>query len=144
MLRPAVPEDATKLTALMKAAYATAVARLGAALPVGGDYGEDIARYSVWIGECNGEMVGALVLGPQQDHMLLANVAVSPAHQRRGFGRVLLNKAESEARRQGFSEMRLFTHAGLTDTIALYERRGWVQLPVAQGSVRVAMIKRLD
>jgi ribosomal protein S18 acetylase RimI-like enzyme len=136
--------DAVNLGALMAAAYAPYVARLGSTLPVGGDYADEIARYPVWIAEQDGRMVGALVLQPQRDHMQLANVAVLPDQQGRGIGRALLQKAEAEARAGGYQDMRLFTHAGMPDNIALYERHGWIRLCSEPGSLRVAMIKWLE
>lgn len=142
--RLARPADAASLAGLMAAAYAPHIARLGDSLPVGGNYAEEIASTPVWIAELGGRMVGALVLQPHPDHMRLANVAVPPDQQGRGIGRALLQKAEAEARAGGYLEMRLFTHAGMADNIALYERYSWVRVDADSGSQRVAMTKRLD
>jgi ribosomal protein S18 acetylase RimI-like enzyme len=67
------------------------------------------------------------VLLPQPDHLLLDNIAVRPDRQRRGFGRRLIGLAESEARRRGYSEIRLYTHETMTENIALYRRLGFVE-----------------
>jgi len=144
VLRLAVPADAGALSTLMAAAYAPHIARLGSSLPVGGDYAEEIARFPVWVAELDSEMVGALVVQPQSDHLRLANIAVRPEHQGKGIGRRLLSKAEDEARAGGYQEMRLFTHAGMPDTIAFYERRGWARLDADSDNLRVAMVKRLE
>lgn len=142
-LRRARVDDAEGMTALMEAAYAPYVARLGSSLPVGGDYATEIAQHPVRVADDRGQIVGALVLYPRRDHMLLANVAVHPDHQGQGIGRALLDWAESTARAEGYREMRLFTHQGMPENVALYERLGWVELKSEPGSNKVAMIKRL-
>ena len=62
---------------------------------------------------------------PEADHLLVVNVAVSPARQGRGYGRALLAHAEEVARSLGLGEMRLYTSARLTGNAKLYERAGY-------------------
>lgn len=146
-IRPAEAADAPAVTRLMKAAYAVYVPRLGAPPPpMLGDYADEIAACQAWIIDGDEEAKGALFLKPNDDHMLLVNVAVSPQAQGQGLGKALLAKAESESRRQGFSEMRLFTHADMAENIALYTRLGWVEYDRSDegGVPRVFMRKNLE
>ena len=142
-MRRARADDAEGVTALMEAAYAPHVARLGSSLPVGGHYATESAQHPVWVADDRGQIVGALVLYPRRDHMLLANVAVHPDHQGQGLGRALIDWAESTARAEGYHEMRLFTHREMPENVALYQRLGWVELKSEPKSNKIAMVKRL-
>jgi ribosomal protein S18 acetylase RimI-like enzyme len=77
--------------------------------------------------------------------MLLDNIAVLPDCQGMGFGRTLIGFAEAEARRRGFNEIHLYTHALMTENIALYRRTGFIetQRVTEKGYDRVYMSKRL-
>jgi GNAT superfamily N-acetyltransferase len=83
-----------------------------------------------------------LVLTPEG--LLLDNVAVLPSH--RGIGRVLLQYAESEARRQGFASLYLYTHDKMTENQALYSKIGYVEYDrrVEYGLSRIYMRKCLE
>ena len=67
------------------------------------------------------------MLLPQEDHLLLDNVAVAPEAQGQGVGRILLDFAETAARSSGFSELRLYTHQMMHENILLYARLGWTE-----------------
>ncbi|WP_420813623.1 GNAT family N-acetyltransferase [Planosporangium thailandense] len=91
------------------------------------DYAQAVREGRVWVAVENGEPVGFAVLVPQPDHLLLENVAVSPGTQGRGIGTRLLALAEDHARRQGVSEVRLYTNEAMTENLAYYARRGYVE-----------------
>ena len=57
----------------------------------------------------------------------------------------LIDFAEAEARRRGFAEIQLYTHALMTENIALYRRIGFVETHRVseKGYDRVYMSKRL-
>ena len=65
------------------------------------------------------------MLLPKPDHLLLDNVAVRPDRQGHGTGRALIAFAETEARRRGFAELRLYTHVTMVENIALYTGLGF-------------------
>src|SRR5262245_6854219 len=75
--------------------------------------------------EADGAVAALIVLLAKPDHLLLDNIAVRPDRQGQGLGRRLIAFAESEARRLGFAELRLYTHAMMTENIALYTRLGF-------------------
>ena len=75
------------------------------------DYEEIAGSGEMWIAEDDGEVVGLIVLRDGGDHLLLDNVAVSPAAQGGGVGGRLLAFADDEATRRGFGQIRLYTNA---------------------------------
>ena len=124
-LRRAAPGDAEAMAACLEAAYAEAAARIADLPPMAEDCAGEIARYQVWLAEVAGAVAGVLVLARKVGCLRLANVAVHPARRGLGLGRALMDLAESEARRQGFSELRLTTHAEMPENLRLYGRLGW-------------------
>jgi molybdopterin-guanine dinucleotide biosynthesis protein A len=125
--RRATAADAGQIGALSRAAYARFVERIGRLPePLTVDYGEVLANSVVWVVEDGSKaVVGALVLRPAADHLLIWSVAVAPDRQRAGIGRRLLALAEREALRAGLPEIRLYTNEKMTENIALYARRGY-------------------
>ena len=126
-LRCAEAADAVAVAACVQRAYARYAARLPyPPKPVLADYRAAVQETSTWLLEdSDGQCVGVLVLIEKPDHLLLDNVAVDPAWQKRGLGRRLLEFAEAEARRLGLDEVRLYTNALMTENRALYARIGY-------------------
>ena len=128
VLRLAGAGDADAVAACVRRAYAKYDGRLPKPpLPVLADYAAVIGQGMTWLLEQDGACVGVLVLEAEPAALLIENVAVDSAHQGRGLGRVLLDFAEAEARRRGLRAVRLYTHARMTENIALYRRRGYVE-----------------
>jgi ribosomal protein S18 acetylase RimI-like enzyme len=124
--RRAQPEDAAAIAALVNRAYAKYVLRIGRKpMPMLADYADAIRRHDVWVAESDGTIVAALVLIPEAETLLIENIAVDPAHQGGGLGRTLMTFAESEARRQGYASIRLYTNEKMTENIAIYGRLGY-------------------
>ena len=147
MLRTARPEDRAAVEAIVNAAYSVYVERIGKPPgPMLDDYGRLIGEGVVSLLEADGAIAGLIVLLPKSDHLLLDNIAVHPDRQGRGLGRRLIAFAESEARRRGFVELRLYTHATMTENIALYTRLGFRQTGRGHeaGYDRVFMAKPVD
>lgn len=72
-----------------------------------------------------GRLVGLLVLHARPDHLLLANVAVSPDVQNLGIGRLLLGLADRRARELGLTEVRLYTNVAMAENLTYYPRYGY-------------------
>jgi GNAT superfamily N-acetyltransferase len=124
--RRARPDDAAAIAALVNRAYDKYVERIGRKpTPMTADYDAAIAEHDVWAIEIDGTIAAALVLIPEKDMLLIENIAVDPAHQGTGLGKLLLAFAEDEARRQGYKTLRLYTNAKMTENIALYTRYGY-------------------
>lgn len=91
--------------------------------PVLTDYRGAIAAGRVWVA---GEPVtGVLVLVPEEDAMLVENIAVSPAAQGFGLGRRLMEFAERQALASGLRRITLYTNEVMTENLAIYARLGY-------------------
>ena len=89
MIRRAEPADRAAVEAIVAAAYAKYVERIGKPPgPMLDDYAALIAAgaVSVWT-EPDGAIAALIVLLPKPDHLLLDNIAVHPDRQGRGLGR---------------------------------------------------------
>lgn len=146
VLRPAGVADLDVIEAIVRDAYGKYVARIGKRpAPMSADYGRLIADGDVWVLECGNDVAGLMVLRPAADHLLIGNVAVSPAFQGRGLGRKLLAFAEGRARQLDLLEMRLFTNEAMHENIVIYRKLGWTEYERTEsdGFRRVFMKKRL-
>ena len=92
-----------------------------------------------------GEVVGVLVLTKTEEGFCLDNVAVRTSVKGKGVGRMLIELAESEASRQGFDSIYLYTNEQMTENRALYRRIGYVEYDhrVVDGYSRVFLRKTL-
>jgi N-acetylglutamate synthase-like GNAT family acetyltransferase len=127
-LRRAGRADADAIAALVDAAYAKYVPRIGREpYPMTVDYAASVAEHQVWVAEVREQIIGTLVLVPSGDHLLIENVAVSPDHQGAGLGKRFLQLADREAARQEFAEVRLYTNVRFTENIAFYSRYGYAE-----------------
>ena len=132
---------------VVHAAYRHYIARIGKPPgPMLDDYAQRIADGQAWVLQDDDRIVGVLVLEQGPRGFLLDNIAVLPDCQGKGFGRRLIEFAEAEARRGGFWEVTLYTHALMSENIALYRRIGFVETHRVseKGFDRVYMSKRLD
>jgi ribosomal protein S18 acetylase RimI-like enzyme len=129
MIRRARNEDCAVVEAIVRAAYSVYLERIGKPpAPMLDDYARHIADGAVQVlEEADGAVAAIIVLLAMDDHLLLDNIAVRPDQQGRGFGRRLIAFAEAEARRIGLAELRLYTHATMTENIALYARLGFIE-----------------
>ncbi|WP_291384516.1 MULTISPECIES: GNAT family N-acetyltransferase [Achromobacter] len=147
-IRRATPADIVEIERIVRDAYIPYIARNGATPgPMLDDYPARVAKGLVHVLESKDGVEGLIVLIPEPDDgcMLLDNIAVSPTAQGKGHGRTLLQWAEDTARRGGFSRIRLYTQEVMTENIAIYTRRGYVETHRATeiGLKRVFMQKPL-
>ncbi|MBR0646066.1 GNAT family N-acetyltransferase [Plastoroseomonas hellenica] len=146
MIRTARPGDRAAVEAVVHAAYAPYVARMGREPgPMGDDYGALIAAGHVRVLEDEAGVAGILVLIPEADALLLDNVALADRARGRGFGRRLVARAEAEARAAGLQRLRLYTHVLMTENHTLYAHLGFHETHRAteKGFERVYMEKPL-
>jgi GNAT superfamily N-acetyltransferase len=147
VIRPATAQDRAAVEAIVAAAYAVYIPRIGKLPgPMRDDYAQRIVEGAVSVVEDEDHGIAAiLVLLPQADHLLLDNIAVRPDRQGRGLGRRLVAFAEAEALRRGFAELRLYTHQTMSENLALYARLGFAETGRGRdgGYDRVFMRKRL-
>lgn len=108
---------------------------------VSGGIAEHIAEDLVWIASLEGRVLGVMILVALDTHVKLANIAVDPSAKGQGIGRMLIDRAETEAKRLGLPEIHLTTHVEMANNIQLYAHLGWV-LAERDGN-RQHMIKSL-
>jgi GNAT superfamily N-acetyltransferase len=127
-LRPADVSDAPEVTDLVKAAYRHYIERIGRSpRPMTEDYVAVIRDRQVTVAESLATIVGVIVLDRTDEGFLIDNVAVRPSHQGTGLGKLLLDFAETEARKAGFDSIYLYTHEKMTENRTLYSRRGYLR-----------------
>jgi GNAT superfamily N-acetyltransferase len=87
------------------------------------------ADYERLIGEGHvfvaGPADGLIVLVPEDDVLLVENVAVRPSLQGQGLGRRLMAFTEQRARLLGLPALRLYTNEKMTSNISLYKSLGY-------------------
>jgi ribosomal protein S18 acetylase RimI-like enzyme len=146
MIRAATADDVESVRSVVDAAYRHYIARIGKPPgPMLDNYARRIADAQTWVLEDAGRILGILVLEQGPPGLLLDNIAVLPGSQGKGFGRALIAFAEAEARRRGLGEIHLYTHALMSENIALYRRIGFIEARRAneKGYDRIYMTKRL-
>jgi ribosomal protein S18 acetylase RimI-like enzyme len=125
-LRQANITDADAIASLTRDAYSKWEPVIGRApLPMLVDYAQAVRqnRFDLLF-EC--QVLAALIeTVPQEDALLIVNVAVRPAFQRRGYGKRLLRMADDLAAELGLRGTRLFTNKDFAGNLALYASLGY-------------------
>jgi GNAT superfamily N-acetyltransferase len=126
VFRRAGVEDAPAIRALLEAAYAVYVPRMGR-LPVtmDGDFAAAVRDDLIWVVIDGDGLLAVLHLRVRPEHLFIEDVAVRPDRQRQGVGKRLLAFAEAEGRRRGHGEIRLFTNATMVENADLYAGLGY-------------------
>jgi ribosomal protein S18 acetylase RimI-like enzyme len=146
-IRRAESRDIASITAIVEAAYARYVPRIGRPpAPMTADYAALVAAGEAWVGVSDERVVGVVVLRPAGDALELENVAVYPAYQGQGHGRALIGFAEQRARDLGLRTVTLYTNEAMHENLGLYPRLGFVESErrMEDGYRRVFFRKNLD
>lgn len=147
-VRPAIPSDAGAIRAVVDAAYDVYLPRMDKPPgPMLDDYDARIAADEAFVLEAGADILGILILIliDADGYLLLDKVATAPAAHGKGVGRRLVAFAESEARRRGYDEIRLYTHFVMADNVAYYENLEWEETHRGEqaGYQHIFMRKRL-
>ena len=146
LIRPATLEDIAQIEAIVEAAYSPYIERIGRKpAPMLDDYASQVLARRVHVLVHEQTLSGFVVLIDTEEYLLLDNIAVSPAFKGQGHGRQLLEFAERHAREAGYPTIRLYTNEAMSENIALYTRRGYVETHRVEenGLRRVHMSKSL-
>ena len=146
IIRPATLEDIAQIEAIVEAAYSPYIERIGRKpAPMLDDYASQVLARRVHVLADEKHLSGFVVLIDTENYLLLDNVAVSPALKGQGLGRQLLDFAERHALEAGYSSIRLYTNEAMSENLALYARRGFVETHRVEenGLRRVHMSKSL-
>ncbi len=92
---------------------------------MGADYEATVLTHLIDMLYVAGILVGLIEMIPRPDHLLIENIAVSPPDHGHGYGRLLMDHAEKQARSFGLSEMKLYTNKKFAKNITLYRRLGY-------------------
>ena len=145
-IRRAGQVDAAAIRELTRSAYAKWVPLIGREpTPMTADYDRAVREHMIDLLFVDAELTALIETVGRADHLLIENVAVSPAFQGRGYGGLLLDHAEHLAACLGLQELRLFTNKQFATNIAIYRRRGYTidcEEPFRGGFI-VHMSKRL-
>ena len=129
-MKQAMVADAAAVLALTRASYQKWVVVTGREpLPMRVDYAEALLENRIDL-LYDGDTLAALIetrleREPAPGHLMIVNVAVAPAFQKRGLGRRLMAHAERLAAQAGVPRMLLYTNSLMAENIALYERLGY-------------------
>ncbi len=103
--------------------------------------GSALAAHGGLVATLDGRPVGALLLQPIGDSMMLRRVSVCPEAQKHGVARVLRAAAEDVAWRRGFRRVHVTARSELPATIRFWTRGGYWQ--VAQKGTMLTMTREL-
>jgi ribosomal protein S18 acetylase RimI-like enzyme len=147
VIRRATSADVDAVASVARNAYEKYIARIGRIPePMSADYAAIVADGDTWVAVGPaGLIIGALTLRDGNDHLLIRSIAVDPAQQGRGIGRLLLDLAETQARARNRTELRLYTNELMRENQAIYARHGYVRTRREERADRVLihMAKRL-
>jgi ribosomal protein S18 acetylase RimI-like enzyme len=109
------------------------------------DFAASIAKGNLHVAQEDDQVVGFVVFYPEQGHVHLENVAVSPGFQNRGIGTKLIGFVEQQALEGGYGSVQLYTNAKMTENLGLYPRFGYEEFDrrVEDGFNRVYFKKML-
>lgn len=107
-VRQALPSDISTIVRIVTAAYVKYVPHMDRPPgPMLENYVQRIASDEAFVALNTEFISGVVILIEAADHLLLDNIAVDLAMQGRRISGRLVDFAEAEARRRGFSEIRL-------------------------------------
>ncbi len=125
-LLSATAEDVDAVRSLTREAYFKWIPVIGREpLPMIADYVEAVKKHRIDLLYIDGKLVALIEMIPKVDHLLIENVAVSPAFQGRGLGRKLLTHAEQVAASLGYSVIKLYTNKLFVENLRLYQKLGY-------------------
>jgi len=136
--------DAAAIAALTREAYAKWAQLIGREpLPMTIDHAQAVKSHRFDLLFAETDLAALIETVPRDDWLLIENVAVRPAFQRRGYGVRLLQLAEALAIDAGLRGTRLYTNQRFTANLTLYESLGYrVESEEAlNGGVAVHMAK---
>jgi ribosomal protein S18 acetylase RimI-like enzyme len=125
-IRRVAASDGAALQHIARAAYGKYLDRMPLPpAPLLEDYDAIARAGEAWVAEADGDILGFIVTHPDDDALLIENVAVSPTAQGGGVGSALLAQAQRDARAAGFAVLRLYTNEVMTENLEYYVRRGF-------------------
>jgi ribosomal protein S18 acetylase RimI-like enzyme len=121
VLRIAGPADSRRLALIAQEAYGKYAGLLDEPpAPTLLDYDAVAAAGRTYVAVESGEIEGMVTVEESDGYLILRNLAVRPAAQRKGIGRRLVALVEELAATRRLAGVRLWTRAEMSDNIAFY------------------------
>ena len=99
---------------------------------------------NIFFGKRNGVVIGTYaILAPVNGCVELGKMAITAAHQGNGYGQQLLQHAISTAMALGHKEMLLYSNRKLENSIYLYRKFGFKEVPNEDSPYERGNIKML-
>jgi N-acetylglutamate synthase-like GNAT family acetyltransferase len=129
VIRPASEADHDAVVACVQAAYHKYIARIGRKpRPLLSDYRALIAQNVTYILVNEQDAIcGLIVMYPEENSMLIDNIAIDPRYQGQGLGSQLMAFAEQQARAAQLPSLYLFTNELMTENLGIYHHLGFVE-----------------
>ena len=125
LLRPMQTEDLDAVMAIEPHIYSHPWTR--------GNFADSLnSGYSAWVLFLGEEMIGYTLMMLVLDEAHLLNISVAKAHQKQGWGRLLLEFMLAKAKHYKAANMFLEVRPSNVDAIALYENMGFNEMAVRQ------------
>ncbi len=122
----ATAEDADAIRSLTREAYSKWVPVIGREpKPMTADYAEAVKNHRIDLLYLDGKLAALIEMILEADHLLIENVAVSPAFQGKGLGRKLMAHAEQVAVSLGHPEIKLYTNKLFAKNVQFYQKLGY-------------------
>ena len=144
VIRQATEADLPVIGEIITAAYSRYLPRMDRPpAPMLRDYAPEVAHGVLWV--AGRPVTGLISLIPEEDSLLVENLAVHPAAQGAGLGRALMDFAEQQARKLRLPRLTLYTHEVMTENQAIYAHLGYreTERRTENGYHRVFMRKEL-
>jgi ribosomal protein S18 acetylase RimI-like enzyme len=145
-IRMAKADEHEAITQCVRAAYSPYIERIGKEpAPMFADYPSLIERRVVYVLTDETEILGVLVMMPQEQAMFVENIAIYPHYQGQGLGRTLMAFVEQHARERNLQEISLYTNELMTENLRFYQQLGFVETDryLQDGYRRVFLRKKL-
>ena len=149
-MNKATTEDVPNIREMVDKAYSKYIDRIGKPpAPMTEDYYSEIKENSVFVlKESDGSLIGLIVVTYKSESgkMEIKNLVVDPKAQGHGYGRALMNYAESIALSHNIHDLELYTNVKMHENIPLYVKMGFseVERRIEDGFERVYFRKELS
>lgn len=96
----------------------------------------------IFLAKADDEIVGSAAIIKEHDNVYeLAKMAVKPAFQGKGISKLLIEKCMAKAAEIGAERLLLYSNSQLKTALKLYEKYGFVYVPVTGSPFATADIK---
>ena len=129
-IRLAGPDDVDFVRTCAVLAFEKYIDRIGREpAPMVHDYAHSIAEQNVFVLLDDHDVrKGFILFYPEQGSMMLDTVAILPECAGLGFGKLLIQYCEAEARKNGLKSVALYTNEKMTENLAMYPKLGYCEI----------------